>query len=96
MWKSPVPEPGLARSPPWPSRAYYDRGGLANLPGERRTEMLMIVDPRLAEQPQPPRRVPEYAENGSARRPGMIALALVLPGVFLLGVLAAALAGSAG
>ena len=56
----------------------------------------MIVDPRLAEQPQPPRRVPEYAENGSARRPGMIALALVLPGVFLLGVLAAALAGSVG
>jgi hypothetical protein len=56
----------------------------------------MIVDPRAAQQPQPPRRVPEYAEDGSARSAGMITMALLLPTLALIGVIAAAAAGSVG
>lgn len=56
----------------------------------------MIVDPRAAGQPQTPRRVPEYAEDGSARSAGMITLALLLPVLSLIGVVVAAVAGSVG
>jgi hypothetical protein len=56
----------------------------------------MIVDPRAAGQPQTPRRVPEYAEDGSARSAGTITLALLLPVLSLIGVVVAAAAGSVG
>ena len=56
----------------------------------------MIVDPRAAGPPQTPRRVPEHAEDGSARSAGMITLALLLPVLSLIGVVVAAAAGSVG
>lgn len=56
----------------------------------------MIVDPRQNEQPNPDVRHPEYAEDGSARTAKQLVIPIVVWTLLVVGIVAAAVAGSPG